>query len=524
MADKFQLKAIISAVDKLSPTLKGIRLNAKITQKSLMDIRSATGNLIKSVGLGGVAVGAGIFGALKKVLDESAKFERFEAVLKTVEGSAEAAKKSIRWVDKFSNDTPYDLDEVTEAYVQLRAYGIDPTLGSLKSVGDAATAMNKPIMDVVNALSSGIVGNNESLKQFGITVKKVGKDFVYSWNENGKAMVARAATNNRALIETTITGIWNRRYAGAMKEQAEGWDGLWAMAKGHYLNFMRFIGEKGTFSAIKQQLKGLIDLSNKWADDGTLERLASEASAVLVGSIQDIAGWVKSVNWAAFYQGIKSTIVSIRDFVSAIGGLKTILIALGAVWLVGPVASIIQIIQAIGRLLPSLALLKKAFLFLGLANPVVLGVVAVIALLAGAAYLIYKNWGPIKAWFGELWEFVKKIFLQAWDNIKTVLSWSPLGLIMRAWGPVAKFFGGIWENVKGISNARPVQTSVPNAGGFGNRDNLAGLHNRTRVDGEMVVKFENAPPGMRVSESKTNQPGFGLNPDVGHHPLGFYGM
>ncbi len=34
----------------------------------------------------------------------------------------------------------------------------------------------------------------------------------------------------------------------------------------------------------------------------------------------------------------------------------------------------------------------------------VLAIVAVIALLAGAAYLLYANWDPIKAWFASLWQ------------------------------------------------------------------------------------------------------------------------
>lgn len=36
------------------------------------------------------------------------------------------------------------------------------------------------------------------------------------------------------------------------------------------------------------------------------------------------------------------------------------------------------------------------------------------------------------------------------------------------------------------------------------------------LQGEMVVKFENSPPGMRVNEGKTNTPGVKLTPDVGY--------
>lgn len=36
----------------------------------------------------------------------------------------------------------------------------------------------------------------------------------------------------------------------------------------------------------------------------------------------------------------------------------------------------------------------------------------------------------------------------------------------------------------------------------------------------MVVRFENAPPGMRVDPAKTNQPGLSVSPSVGYRSLG----
>lgn len=43
------------------------------------------------------------------------------------------------------------------------------------------------------------------------------------------------------------------------------------------------------------------------------------------------------------------------------------------------------------------------------------------------------------------------------------------------------------------------------------------LGGRTLLAGEMVVRFENAPPGMRVSEGKTNAPNVKMVPDVAYN-------
>ncbi|CAG0966965.1 hypothetical protein MTYP_01046 [Methylophilaceae bacterium] len=527
MADKFQLKAVISAVDKLTPTLKGIALQGKIVRKSLGDITKGTATLLKGLGVGGAAVAGGIFGMIKSVIGESAKFERFESALASIEGSAEAARKAISWVDKFANDTPYDLDEVVRAYTTLRGAGLDPTVGALEAVGNAAAGTNHTVEEAANAFRNALMGENDSLKQFNVTAQKDGNRFAYTYFKNGKKMVAFAKANSREMIDATLTGIFNDMYPDAAKNLSKTYDGLTAMAKDYYTRFLRTIGDKGVFDKIKGQLKGLLDIFDGWVQSGQFDALAQQISDDLVHVIEELSTWVRSVDWPAFYNSLKETISSVRSFISAIGGLKTILIALGVVMLAGPVSAIGQIIFGIWKLIPALFALGKAFAFLLLSNPILLAIGVAIAAIAGAAYLIYKNWEPIKAWFKELWENIKTIADQVWEHLKTIFAWSPLGLILRSWGPVLRFFGNLWDKVKDIAGSAPgmnLTAQAPQTGGAGGGSNFGNLNNKTQLNGEMTVRFENAPPGMRVEPGKTNQPGVGMNPDVGYRPLSVFGM
>lgn len=122
-----------------------------------------------------------------------------------------------------------------------------------------------------------------------------------------------------------------------------------------------------------------------------------------------------------------------------------------------------RIAQFAGKALPmigrGLLLAGRGFLTFGamagraglmlLANPItwiVLGIVAAVALLAGAAYLIYRNWGTIGPWLGRMWEGIKAGVSNAIGFMSRLfMNFSPVGLligaVMRAW-PALQALGG----------------------------------------------------------------------------------
>jgi hypothetical protein len=76
-----------------------------------------------------------------------------------------------------------------------------------------------------------------------------------------------------------------------------------------------------------------------------------------------------------------------------------------------------------------------------------------IGLLAIAAYMIYRNWGPIKQFFSMLGSSIAASMSTLWQNIKlffnsgianisaTILNWSPIGLFYRVFASVMNYFG-----------------------------------------------------------------------------------
>ena len=75
-------------------------------------------------------------------------------------------------------------------------------------------------------------------------------------------------------------------------------------------------------------------------------------------------------------------------------------------------------------------------------NPVALAIAAVIAVLAGGAYLIYKNWDAVKLYFSDAWTEIKAGFSSGIGGILTTLAnFSPIGLIYQAFAGVLSYLG-----------------------------------------------------------------------------------
>ena len=156
-----------------------VALGFKIDDKELKQFKKEVDQVKDSAeALHGVLNGL-IAGGLamlgRSFLDTAAQFEKFETVLGVIEGSEEKGKAALSWVSDFAAKTPYELTEVTEAFVKLRSYGLEPTNGLLKTLGDTSAAMGKPLMQAVEAIADAITGENERLKEFGITAKVTGE-------------------------------------------------------------------------------------------------------------------------------------------------------------------------------------------------------------------------------------------------------------------------------------------------------------------------------------------------------------
>ncbi|SEA28493.1 phage tail tape measure protein [Marinobacterium iners] len=166
-------------------------------------------------------------------------------------------------------------------------------------------------------------------------------------------------------------------------------------------------------------------------ETGALRELVQSLSS----TVRLVTAWVKEnpelAAWLVRIAAITATVVTVLGALGlaastvmfGISGLMKMAPLLGMFKALGPV------LLTLGKIaLPLVAGGIKAITAALIANPIGL----IIAAIAAAAYLIYRNWEPIKAFFASLWQQVKAAFDGGIAGVTALLiNWSPIGLLYK---------------------------------------------------------------------------------------------
>jgi hypothetical protein len=480
MANVFEM--VFRAVDKATGPIRKIRKATKGLETGAKNFAARIAPGFKQVGkgVGRVArsglVAAGVltsvYGsaalAAGGMTDVASSFERYETILVSSTGSQKKARTAMGWVTNFAATTPYQLDQVTEAFVGLKNYGINPVDGTLKTLGDTSAAMGKPLMQSIEAIADAVTGENERLKEFGVTASKTGDQITYAYtNSLGKAMTATVKAGDRAAIQTRLMEIFSEKFGGSMERLSSTWDGMMSNLGDMWMKFQLMIMNAGLFDWMKGKLKLLLDTINKMEADGSLQEWAKTISERIQAGLKGI--WEFGVRVYTVMQSVKTALSTVASWVGGMENLAYILAGLAfAPTLISTAIGLVQI--ANGLRLIGLALF---------ANPIGIAIVAIAAAIAGAAYLIYSYWDDIEPYFAALWEGVKSSFTAAWDFIKAAFEWHPVSLIYENWGGISDAFSSVieaarsalaspWETIKALFAWNPVALIRSNWDGISN--------------------------------------------------------
>ncbi|EEW1734952.1 phage tail tape measure protein [Escherichia coli] len=202
-----------------------------------------------------------------------------------------------------------------------------------------------------------------------------------------------------------------------------------------------------------------------------------------------------------------------------------------------------RVIRSVAGLAAGLAVLKLGIMGVGQAITLASRLAAMTPLgmiltgIALAAGLIISNWDSVGPYFKSFWETISPYFEMGWELLKTVFGWTPLGLVINNWGPVVQWFQDMWAKLKPIiewfsdgasdtvAAANAAQWGAGGYGAYGSGVASTGYNPyqikqgvNTKPQAAVTVQFENAPQGMKVTE--THASGIDVNHDVGYTRIG----
>lgn len=265
-----ELEAELSKVNSRMEELRG---TGKYAQQQLTAF-DKTMNMAKTAAKGFIAVQ--LVRYLKDVgmksYETRKEYARFEATLRNATGSSEEAAKAMKMLQQLAKDTPASVSEWTESYIKLVNRGIKPTTDELTAMGDIAMSQGKDIDQFIEALLDAMTGENERLKEFGITASKNGKTTAYTFRG-----VTTEVQNTDMAIKNYILSLGKLQgVQGSMATQMNELAGLESNLGDQMESIYNKIGKKlepaiksfmGTLGKIMGTISGYLDSTNEKFED-----------------------------------------------------------------------------------------------------------------------------------------------------------------------------------------------------------------------------------------------------------------
>lgn len=499
MADKFQLKALITGVDKLSPTLAGARKNIAAFRKNLES--TGLGKIGWSDIITGGAMAAPFIAGARAAIDFESQMADVRKVVnfdtpnqfkemgddigrmserlpmaatdiakivaaggqsgiarKELLGFAEDAVKMGIAFDQTADESGDMMAKWRTAFRmnQAEVVGLADRINFLGNTGPATTKQISGIVTEVGALGEVAGMSSAQIAAIGATMAGVGvkQDVAATGIKNFMLAMTKgtAATKGQAQAFKSLR-LDSKTVAENMQKDAQGTTldllkriGQVDAAKRPALLAEMFGTESiGAITPLLTNLELLRSNLEKVSDAqkyaGSMEQEYASRAATTANNLQllrnSVMGVAREVG-NALLPGINAVVEQLRPWISQ------------AAQLVRDNPQLVRGIVVAGAAFTAL----RAAVFAATVATRVLGVafaatpVGLIAVgIAAAAGLIVANWEKVGPFFSALWELIKAYTTPFMDFMQNLFAWEPLGQIVKNWEPVAKWFKDLWGRV-----------------------------------------------------------------------------
>ena len=239
----------------LNKKLKQLRGDLNRSKTSTVGLGSALKRL------GPILAGLGAGAAVKGIANIGDEFERLRISLGTLYGGPQGAERAFGEINKFAQTTPFQLEDVTNAFIQLKSNGIEPSTDMLTIFGDAASATLKPLesfqamVRITQRAAQGGLGLEEleQLSDRGIPVYTILNEKL-GITRDEVAKIGKTAAGAATVMDALNEGL-QERFGGLMASQMD----LLSTKTSNLAIAFKQVGDELYRSGLDQILKDAVD-------------------------------------------------------------------------------------------------------------------------------------------------------------------------------------------------------------------------------------------------------------------------
>ena len=502
MADRFQLKALITGVDKLSPTLNGIRKNVSVFRKQMNS--SGLGNIgFKDVLAGGAFAAPFIAGAkaaiefessmadVKKVVNFSTP-EQFDqmgqdilnlseqlpmaasgiAAIVAAGGQANIPREELKGFAADAVKMGIAFDQTAEQsgsmmatwrtafkLTQTEVVGLADKINLLGTQG-AKTGEISSIVTAIGPLGAVAGLASGQIAALGATMLATGvkQDVAATGIKNFMLAMTKgsSATKQQTQAFKSI-GINSKALSVAMQKDAQGaivdlLKRIGSVKKEAQAGLMTELFGSESVAAIAPLLTNLDKLKtnlgmvgDKTQYTGSMEKEYAARSATTANAMQLMTNKVTRLGISVG----SALLPPFNKFLDQIGPLVSQMSSLAAAH-PGVIRGVLGAAVAFG-------VLRVAVMGAVMATKIMSAVTAmspigiIVRGIALAAGLLIANWATVAPYFEAIWDKIKGPAMVLWDWFKQAFAYTPIPMIMENWGPLTELFSALWGVLVAVS-------------------------------------------------------------------------
>ncbi|MGL5948232.1 MAG: tape measure protein [Aeromonas sp.] len=307
------------------------------------------------------------------------EMERLSVSLASVEGSAAQGQAALAWLREFAAQTPYQLSELTQAFITAKNFGLDPFGGALQAAADYTAKTGgsyQELQGILTALGQAYTKGKlqaEEMNQLNERSVPAAQLLAKALGRTSDEIIAMASAGElgRQEIELLIKAM-GEDAVGASAAMSKTFSGVWSNFIEELKKAELAVADAGIFEQLKAQLLGLTQAIQRAAADGSLAAWAKQISDAMRGAMDAISATAKTLyEWRGALEVVGKTWLGLK-----IGGWVASLAALYKQFFALPVATAAAS-AGMGTLGTAAAVTTASLTALGVALKALLAYVAV---------------------------------------------------------------------------------------------------------------------------------------------------